>query len=60
MRIKKLGLAVRSSLENFGAIQRLDSEDNDAARDVLICPLYALSQLPRMLASTTIVGVLYS
>ena len=51
MRLKKLGLAVRSSLENFGVFQRLDSEDEDAVRDVLICPLYALSQLPRLLAS---------
>lgn len=49
MRKKKLSLAVRCSLENFGAFDYIDGEDNNAVRHVKICPLYAISQMPRLL-----------
>lgn len=45
MREKDLTNAVRCSLENFGAFEYVDKEDNNAVRHVRICPLYAISQL---------------
>ena len=47
MRDKHLTEAVRCSLENFGAFDYTDKEDNDAVRHINICPLYALSSLFR-------------
>ena len=49
MREKALLQAVRCSLENFGAMDYVDAEANNANRRVIICPLYALSQLNRLL-----------
>lgn len=51
MKLKKLNLAVRSSLENFGEIKRLDTEEE---LKVIICPLYALSQLPGLVYSAAL------
>ena len=45
MREKHLNNAVRCSLENFGAFDYIDHDDDNAIRHVDICPLYALSQL---------------
>ncbi len=45
MREKHLTEAVRCSLENFGEFIYIDKEDNNAARHVRICPLYAISQI---------------
>lgn len=59
MRDKQLDLAVRCSLEGFGAYDYTDrtSADNDGAalrqpptRRVLLCPLYAIAQLPSLLS----------
>ena len=46
MREKHLNNAVRCSLENFGAFDYIDHNDDNTIRHVDICPLYALSQLP--------------
>jgi len=48
MRTKKLFTAVRSSLENFGSFDYFDAKDNDSVRHVTICPLYAISQMNRV------------
>ena len=45
MREKHLTEAVRCSLENFGSLEYIDKEDNNAVRHVRICPLYAISSL---------------
>lgn len=45
MRKKGLADAVRTSLENFGELEYVDKEDNNAHRHVDIVPLYALSNL---------------
>ena len=45
MREKKLTEAFRCSLENFGAFDYIDRQDDDAIRHVTILPLYALSLL---------------
>ncbi|MBO7054981.1 MAG: ATP-binding protein [Bacteroidales bacterium] len=45
MRKRHLHDAIRTSLENFGKFNMLDSEDNFAQRNVEIIPLYALSNL---------------
>ena len=45
MREKHLNNAVRCSLENFGAFDYIDHDNDNAIRHVDICPLYALSQL---------------
>ncbi len=50
MREKKLTSAIRCSLENFGEVSYADSETGDI-RKVRICPLYAMSQLDRVLGS---------
>lgn len=52
MREKKLTLAVRSSLENFGMLSYKDTEDNNTERKVVICPLYALSMMKDMLLAS--------
>ena len=50
MREKKLTSAIRCSLETFGEVSYTDSETGDI-RKVRICPLYAMSQLDRVLGS---------
>ena len=45
MREKHLTEAVRCSLENFGSLEYIDREDDNAVRHVRICPLYAISSL---------------
>ena len=45
MREKKLTEAFRCSLENFGAFDYIDKQDDNAIRHVTILPLYALSLL---------------
>lgn len=49
LREKWLTTGVRSSLENFASLKHVDPEAEGATRDILICPLYALSELPRLL-----------
>lgn len=49
MRKKNLSFAVRCSLENFGSFEYVDSQADGALRHVTICPLYAMSQMPRLL-----------
>lgn len=49
MRQKKLSQAVRCSLENFGSFDYVDEKDNKSVRNVIICPLYAVSQLQRLM-----------
>lgn len=49
MREKNLTQAVRCSLENFGAFDYTDTIADNAVRHVTICPLYALSQLKRII-----------
>ena len=51
MREKKLMNAIRCSLENFGAFDYEDKEDDNKLRHVQICPLYAISQMDRLLKS---------
>lgn len=53
LRQKRLTRAVRCSLENFGQIIRKDVENLDKENLVTICPLYAISQLPRLLTEPT-------
>lgn len=48
MREKKLTRGVRSSLENFSKFDYTDSETGDRRR-ITVCPLYALSQMWRVL-----------
>lgn len=50
MREKQLKLGVRCSLENFGRINYSDNLDNGAVREVVICPLFAMSMLGRLLS----------
>lgn len=50
MREKQLTNAVRCSLENFSEFVYVDKLDNGALRHVQTCPLYALSQMKRLLA----------
>lgn len=47
MREKHLTEAFRCSLENFGEIEYVDKDDNNAVRHVKILPLYALSLLTK-------------
>lgn len=49
MREKKLNNAIRCSLENFGAFNYEDKEADGTLRHVQICPLYAISQMNRLL-----------
>jgi len=49
MREKKLSKAIRCSLENFGSFDYVDAKDGDAVRHVTICPLFAMSQMNRVL-----------
>lgn len=45
MRKKHLTEAVRTSLENFGRFEYIDSEDNNETRTINVIPLYALSNM---------------
>ncbi len=49
MREKSLSAGVRCSLENFGSLEYVDSETDEAVRHVTICPLYAMSRLHGLL-----------
>lgn len=49
MREKKLTRAVRCSLENFGSFDYTDDKADGATRHVTICPLYAVSQIGRLM-----------
>lgn len=49
MREKKLTRAVRCSLENFGSFDYTDAKADGATRHVTICPLYAVSQIGRLM-----------
>lgn len=49
MREKKLTQAIRCSLENFGSFDYIDGKSGNAIRHVTICPLYAISQLQRLI-----------
>jgi len=49
MREKHLPLAVRCSLENYGAFDYMDKMDGGAVRHVQICPIYAISQMSLLL-----------
>jgi len=51
MNEKHLSNAIRCSLENFGHFEYIDSKDGDAVRHVQICPLFAISQMDRILDS---------
>ena len=48
LRERNLTNAIRSSLENFGAFDYTDPEAKGAVRHVQICPLYAISQMERV------------
>lgn len=48
---KDLDRAVRCSLENFGAFDYIDKDNANAVRHVSICPLFALSQMERLLGN---------
>lgn len=47
MHQKHLAEAIRSSLENFSELERIDKKDQDAVRHVQIVPLFAISNLFR-------------
>lgn len=49
MREKNLTGGIRMSLENFGKFEYTDNQADGAVRRVSICPLYAVSQLPRII-----------
>lgn len=49
MREKNLTRAIRCSLENFSSLDYTDTKSDNAIRHVLICPLYAISQMQRLL-----------
>lgn len=49
MREKNISKGVRCSLENFGTFEYIDREAENAVRQVHICPLYALSMMPKIL-----------
>lgn len=51
MREKGLSHAVRCSMENFGKFEYIDSEDNQSVRHIAICPLFAISQLEKILGA---------
>lgn len=51
MHDKNLSQAVRCSLENFGSFDFINEKETKAVRHVTICPLYAISQLQRLVNS---------
>lgn len=48
MREKNLTQAIRCSLENFGSFDYTDVKHDNIVRHVIICPLYAISQIQRL------------
>lgn len=48
MREKKLKNAIRASLENFDVFTYTDTEE-EATRTVWVCPLFALSQINKVI-----------
>lgn len=50
MRDKKLTQAIRCSLENFSSFDYIDEKSDGVLRHVTICPLYAISLMPNLLA----------
>ena len=51
MNEKHLDNALRCSMENFGSFEYQDVKDNNAVRHVQICPLYAMSQMDKLLSA---------
>lgn len=51
MREKKLDRAVRCSMENFGEFEYIDNDAEDAVRHVTVCPIYAISMMPKLLGT---------
>lgn len=51
MREKKLDQAVRCSMENFGEFNYIDNDAEDAVRHVTVCPIYAISMMPKLLGT---------
>lgn len=51
MREKKLDRAVRCSMENFGEFNYIDNEAEDSVRHVTVCPIYAISMMPKLLGT---------
>ena len=49
MREKKLNNAIRCSLENFSTFDFIDKEDGGVVRHVQVCPIFAISQMGRVL-----------
>lgn len=49
MREKDLTHAIRCTLENFGSFDYTDTKAEGSTRHVTICPLYAVSQLQRLM-----------
>ena len=54
MREKKLEIAARCSLENFGAFDYIDNMAEGVVRHVCICPIYALSRLNGLLSTLNV------
>jgi len=48
---KHLDNAVRCSLENYGSFDAADAGDNNVVRHVQICPLFAISQMGKILST---------
>lgn len=51
MREKKLDRAVRCLMENFGEFEYIDNDAEDAVRHVTVCPIYAISMMPKLLGT---------
>lgn len=51
MREKNITCAIRCSLENFSTFDYTDTKSDNAIRHVLICPLYAVSQMQRLFSA---------
>ena len=49
---KHLDNALRCSMENYGSFEYQDVKDNNAVRHVQICPLYAMSQMDKLLSKS--------
>ena len=54
MREKKLEIAARCSLENFGVFDYIDNMAEGVVRHVCICPIYALSRLNGLLSTLNV------
>jgi len=51
MNQKHIDNAIRCSLENYGSFDATDVNDNNAVRHVQICPLFAISQMSKILST---------